>query len=160
MFKKMLPWLIMILVAITLIVLATFVLYNYFVDKGTPTNPNEAAVNSVQGIKGKQLSAEQIKNNTFEINDITTNLSVPDYYLRASFTFELDSKKAKEELELLDFKVKSIIYQTLVDVLPQQIENSNGRDELLAVITNKINQSILTKGKLKQIYITNFVMNH
>lgn len=155
--NKMLQWLIMILIAITLIVLAGFVLWDYMDRKAQPADPNQQAVNSVNDVKGKKLSATEVKEQTVEMKDITTNLA-NSQFVKVSFAFELENKKVKEEFEQLDFKVKAIIIQTLADLNAEQIRGSKGYDNLTTSLLNKINP-ILSEGKLKQIHITNIVLN-
>jgi flagellar protein FliL len=154
--NKMLQWLIMILIAITLIVLAGFVLWDYMDRKAMPADPNQQAIQSVENVKAQKRSAEAVKNSTVEIQDIMTNLSTKDI-VKLSLAFEMDGEKSKKEFELLDFKVKAVIYQTLADTTPDQIRGSKGQDQLSATLINKINP-LLTQGKVKQIYITYFVM--
>jgi flagellar protein FliL len=154
--NKMLQWLIMILIAITLIVLAGFVLWDYMDRKAMPADPNQQAIHSVENVKTQKRSAEAVKNSTVEIQDIMTNLSTKDV-VKLSLAFEMDGEKSKKEFELLDFKVKAVIYQTLADTTPDQIRGSKGQDQLSATLINKINP-LLTQGKVKQIYITYFVM--
>lgn len=122
-------------------------------ESGSPTDPKS----TVESVQGKKLSASEIKDNTFLLKDITTNLSEKDRIVRLSFAFELDSKKARAEFELLDFKVKSIVTATLADYTREQISGSKGQDSLTAALMNKITP-ILTTGKLKQISITEFIV--
>lgn len=155
--NKMLQWLIMILIAITLIVVAGFVLWEYMERNAMPSDPSQQAISSVENVKAKTMTAAQIKESTVEINDILTNLSTKDF-VKISFAFELENTKARTEFELLDHKVKAIILQTIADMTPEQIQGSKGQDQLNAILLNKINQ-VLKQGKVRQIYITNFVLN-
>jgi len=105
----------------------------------------------------KKLSADQVKENTVIVKDILTNLNGKDKFIKVSFAFELENKKAKEEFEKLDFKMKAIIIQTLADMTPEQMQGSQGVDQMSAALMNKINKE-LTLGKLKQIWITDKVL--
>ncbi|WP_409340968.1 flagellar basal body-associated FliL family protein [Paenibacillus sp. MBLB4367] len=156
MFKsKLFQIVIAMLIVITLILTAFFVLWNYMdkKDKAEDADPKSA----VESVQGKKLSASQIKDNTFILKDVVTNLSEKDRIIKASFAFELDSKKAKEEFEKLDFKVKSIITLTLADMTREQVSGSKGQDSLTATLMNKINP-VLTEGKLKQVSITDIIV--
>ncbi|MDF2814133.1 MAG: flagellar basal body protein FliL [Paenibacillus sp.] len=154
MFKnRMLQWLIMILISITLIALAGFVLWNYLDKQAQPEDPAVAAATSVNGVKPKQLTADQIVEQTVEIVDITTNLAGKDF-VKISFAFELDSKKSKEEFEKLNTRIKAFIIQTLADLKAEDIRGSKGYDLISTSLLNKINP-ILTQGKLRQVDITN-----
>ncbi|MDF2723226.1 MAG: flagellar basal body-associated protein FliL [Paenibacillus sp.] len=153
MFKnKMLQWLIMILIAITLIALASFILWDYLDNRNQSNDPAEAAASSVENVKPKKMSAQEIKDYTIEVKDITTNLAGKNY-VKVSFAFLLENSKAKEEFELLTTRVRSIIIQTLADLTADQASGSKGQDLINTTLINKINP-ILSKGKLVRVDIT------
>ncbi|TBL77735.1 flagellar basal body-associated FliL family protein [Paenibacillus thalictri] len=157
MFKsKVFIMVVAILIAITLILTAAFVLWNYMDNSGQ--DPGQLAQTSAKEAKtGKKLSADQVKENTYIIKDVLTNLAGNEKFIKASFAFELENAKAKDEFEKLDFKMKAIIIQTLADMTPEQIQGSKGADQLNAALMNKMNP-LLTKGKLTQIWITDKVL--
>ncbi len=155
--NKLLQLLIVILIAITLILGAFFILWEYMDNKAVPADPNAQAARSVDSVKAEKLSAKEKRELTVEINDILTNLKDGDSLIKISFAFELENKKTKEEFEQQDFVVKSIVIQTLADMTPEQVRGSKGYDNLTAQLMNKINP-ILTEGKLKQIHITNVLL--
>jgi flagellar FliL protein len=146
--SRVFVFLIALLIAITMILTAAFILYNYL----------ENSQGSLGQTGVKPLSAAAIRELTVHISDITTNLAGEEKYIRISFAFELDSKKAKEEFQQLDFKVKDLIMRTLADMQPEQVKGSKGQDALISILMNKINGSILTQGKLRQVYITEMVL--
>jgi flagellar FliL protein len=148
----MLQWLIMILIAITLIALASFILWDYLEDKNRPTDPSEQAANSVENVKPKKMTAQQMKDATVEIKDITTNLAGKNY-VKVNFAFLLEDTKAKEEFELLSTRVRATIIQTLADLTAEQASGSKGQDLISTTLINKINP-ILSKGKLVRVDIT------
>lgn len=152
--NKALQWLIMILIAITLIALASFVLYEMMLRNGLQNDPAAAATGSVENVQPKKLTAEQIKDYTYEMKDITTNLVGSDY-IKISFAFLLDSAKARNEFELLQTRVRAIVLQTLADMTAEQVSGSKGMDLIGTTLINKINP-ILSKGKLTQVDITDF----
>ncbi|MEI7027325.1 flagellar basal body-associated FliL family protein [Paenibacillus sp. y28] len=154
--NKMLQWLIMILIAITLIVLAGFVLWDYMDRKSA--DPATEAASSVTNVKAPaKKSAAEVKELTVQMPEILTNLSNKQF-VKVSFAFELENKKAKEEFENLDFRVKSIIIQTLADMTAEQVSGKKGQDNLKAVLINNLN-GIFSAGKIAQIDITNIVIN-
>jgi flagellar FliL protein len=155
-FKKMLPWVIMIFVVITLIVFAAFLLWNYLF-KDTTGDPSNVAKNSVEQVEGVKLTAAQTKELAVDMDDILTNLTTGEF-IKISFTFELSNESAKEEFILLDFKIKAIITQTLSDLSVEQAQGSSGLDYISATLLNKINQ-VLDKGKVRQVNITNKVLS-
>lgn len=153
MFKnKMLQWLIMILIAITLIALASFILWEYLDKKAQADDPSGQAASSVQNVKTKKMTAQEEKNYSVEIKDIATNLAGKDY-VKVSFSFLLDNAKAKEEFDLLTARVRATILQTLADLTAEQASGSKGQDLISTSLINKINP-LLTKGKLVRVDIT------
>lgn len=156
MFKKMLPWVIMIFVVITLIVVAAFLIWNNLF---TDPNASDAirARQSVEEVQGSRLPPQKIKELSVEINDVLTNLASGDF-IKVSFVFELTNENAKEQFQLLDFKVRAIINQTLADMTPDDIRGSQGIDYLGTTLMNKINQE-LDEGKVRQVNITALVIS-
>ncbi|OXM84676.1 flagellar basal body-associated FliL family protein [Paenibacillus rigui] len=145
-----------ILIAITLILTAAFVLWNYM-DKANQ-DPQEQAQSSANQVKAaKKLSPDETKANTVIMKDILTNLATSNRFIKASFAVELENPKAKDEFEKLDFKMKAIIVQTLADMTPEQVQGSKGFDNLTSILMNKMNP-LLTAGKIKQIWITDNVL--
>ncbi|RCX21301.1 flagellar FliL protein [Fontibacillus phaseoli] len=153
--KKMAPWLITIMLSITLIVLAAFLLINQM---SAPSGGGEvqAADNSEAVLK--HLTADEIVKVTSTIDDIKTNLSDPNYVVVMNFAFQLDKETSKEAFDKIkDFKVKPIIIKTLADTKPEDLTGAKGKDNLSSKLTNLINKT-LPEGKLIQIDITYFVM--
>nr|WP_243734876.1 flagellar basal body-associated FliL family protein [Paenibacillus turpanensis] len=153
----MLPWLIVILIAITLVGLAAFILLNYLEKENGPTDPKAQALQAADEAKVKPKPASELKELTHEVNDILTNLSDRSSIVKVSFAFELENKKAKDEFTLLDHKVKSTIIQTLSGMTGEQLQESKGRDQLAADLINKMN-GFLQEGKLTHVYVTNFIL--
>lgn len=79
--KKMLPWLITILLSITLIVLAIFLLSNKLV------GDNEKDTASGNGSALSKMSADEIVKMTSEITGIKTNIADPGYIAQMAFAF-------------------------------------------------------------------------
>jgi flagellar FliL protein len=151
--NKLFQWLIIVLISITLIALAGFVLWDYMERNNQSSDPAQQAQDAVAGVKPKPLSASEQKELTVPINDITTNLAEKNQFVKVSFAFLLDGKKAKEEFEQLDFKVKDTILRTLADLKAEQIQGNQGYDLLTSTLMNKLN-SMLTQGKVAQVFIT------
>jgi flagellar protein FliL len=155
--RKMLPWLIVILLAVTLIIGAAFVLWNMFERQSMPEDPRAAAQEQVGAVEEKNISAAELKEMTFAINEVIANLADQNFYVNASFTFEMDSKEAKTEFELLDFKMKNVINTTLSDMMPEQVKGSAGIDAISSSLLNKTN-ALLKKGKVRHVYVTKFII--
>jgi len=153
--KRMLPWLITILLAITLIVVAAFFIYDRVFNDNDPESEIDRIVEQVEPEK---LTADERVAMTAEIQDIRTNLHDTDYIVVMSFAFRLDSKKAKEEFEKIkDISIKPIIIRTLSDMTEEELRGSKGKDELNAKLFNLINPE-LTHGRLTKVEITNFII--
>ena len=149
--KKMLPWMITILLSITLIVLAVVLLSDKL-------GSSENTVSADQNIQ-KPMTADEIVAVTAVMDSLTTNLADPETVVRMSFAFQLSSEEAKEEFEKIkDIKVKSIVIKALADTKPESLYDSKGAEQFTAVLANKIN-SILTEGKLIQVDITEKVIS-
>lgn len=153
--NKIFIMLVAVLIAITLILTAAFVLWNYM---NKNSDPQEAAQTSAsKASTGKKLTPDEVKENTVIMKDILTNLAEPGKFIKVSFAFELENKKAKEEFEKLDFKMKAIIIQTLADMTTEQVSGGKGFDTLNSALMNKMNP-LLQQGKLNAIFITDKVL--
>lgn len=154
--KRLLPWLITILLAITLIVVAAFFIYDrLFNDSGSGSGEVDKIVEQVEPEK---LTADERVAMTAEIQDIRTNLLDTNYVVVMSLAFRLDSKKAKEEFEKIkDISIKPIIIRTLSDMTEEELRGSKGKDELNARLFNLINPE-LTHGRLTKVEITNIII--
>lgn len=151
--KKMLPWLITILLAITLIVIAAFLI----MDKIFPSDTNEVT-RVVQNVETKHLTADEIVELTAEITDIKTNLADPDYIVSIKLAFQLNTAKSKAEFEKIkEIKIKPIIIKTLADTKPEELNGANGKDQLSSKLVNLINKT-LTEGMITQIEVTDYMM--
>ena len=152
--KKMLPWMITILLSITLIAIVSFILYNKFFSD--PGNKGEA---NNKPVAVKVLSANERVEVTSEIKDYRRNLKDPEYIVIMNFAFQLDSKKTKEDFDkIMEIEVKPIISRTLADMMPEDLEGSAGEDMLESKLLNLINP-VLPKGKLVKVEITNFMIS-
>lgn len=160
MFKnKIFILIVSILIAITLILTAAFVLWNFMEKNNESKDPAAQAQDAVASVKPtKPASAETVKANTSVIKDILTNLSGSQNFIKISFAFEMENAKAKSEFDsLLESAVKGSIVKILGDMTKDQIEGSKGSDSLTSTIMNKINP-LLHEGKIKQIWITDKVL--
>ncbi|NIK75616.1 flagellar FliL protein [Paenibacillus castaneae] len=150
--KKMIPWLITILLAITLIAIVSIILFKSFF-----TDPMETATET-KTIEVKVLSADERVKVTSELKDFRRNLKDPEYFVVLSFAFQLDSKKAKEEFDkIIDIEVRPIINRTIADMTAEELNGSQGEDALKSKLLNLINP-IVPKGKLVKVEITNFMI--
>lgn len=149
--KKMLPWLITILLSITLIVLAVFLLSDKLLgndEKDVSAAPAQTPV----------LSADQIVEVSSEINQVKTNLANPDYIALMSFSFQLKDKKAKEDFDKIkEIKIKPIIIKTLGDTKPENLKDSKVTEQFTSKLLEQINKA-LPNGQVIQIEITDKIV--
>lgn len=152
--RKMLPWLISILLAITLIAIVVIILLNsLFDDSGKKDTASEP-------VQVEMLSADEQVAVTSELKNIKRNLLDNDYVVIVSFAFQLDSKKSKEAFELIkDIKIRPIINGVLADMTVDQLNGSKGQDMLASKLLNLINQELPEDEKLVNVDITDFLMS-
>ncbi|RJX40792.1 flagellar basal body protein FliL [Paenibacillus pinisoli] len=150
--KKMLPWLITILLSITLIAIVAIFLFNSLFK-----DPSDAEA-AKKPVKIEVLSAKERVEVTSELKDFRRNLADSKNVVIVSFAFQLDSKKAKEDFDkILEIEVKPIISRTLADMTAEDLSGSAGEDALEAKLLNLINPA-LPKGKLVKVEITNIMV--
>ncbi|MDQ8733352.1 flagellar basal body-associated FliL family protein [Paenibacillus sp. LHD-38] len=150
--KKMIPWLITILLSITLIAIVAIILFKSFF-----ADPKEQATET-KTIEVKALSADERVEVTSELKDFRRNLKDPEYVVVLSFAFQLDGKKAKEEFDkIIEIEVRPIINRALADMTADELQGSQGEDALESKLLNLITP-IIPKGKLVKVEITNFII--
>ncbi|MGG1616904.1 flagellar basal body-associated FliL family protein [Paenibacillus sp. NRS-1782] len=153
--KKMLPWLITILLAITLIAGAAFVLIPALSGKKSEATPNAQAAQTEQL---PRLSADELVEVSSEITGIKTNLADADYIVQMNLSFQLNDVKAKESFEKIkDISIKPIVIQLLADTKPDELRTARGRDQFSDKLTDLINKS-LPEGHLGNAKITDFLL--
>lgn len=151
--KKMLPWLITILLSITLICVVGVIVYN------TMFNDNNDAAKGNEEVKVEVLSAEKRVEVTSTLTQFRRNLKDPNFVVIVSFAFQLDGKKTKEDFDkLLEIEVKPIISRTLADITSEELNGSQGEDNLESKLLNQINP-ILPHGKLVKVEVTDIIIS-
>jgi flagellar FliL protein len=154
--KKILPFIIAILIVITLILTAAFFLWNFLNKDNNTKDPASIAASSVANVTPKVLSAAKKKELTVVMKDITTNLASKGKIIVVGFAFVMENKKAVTEFTDLEVKVKSIINQTLADLTVEQVSGGAGQDTLTSMLMNKINLFMI-EGKVTEINIANII---
>jgi len=152
--KKMLPWLITILLSITLIAVVGVVVYQtMFDDPGTKNAENTP-------VEVEVLSADKRVKVTSVLTDFRRNLKDPEDLVIINFAFQLDSEKAKESFDkILEIEIKPILSRTIADMTADELNGSQGEDLLESKLLNLINP-ILPKGKLVKVEITDFMITN
>lgn len=150
--KKMAPWIITILLALILVVMAAYLVM-------TMNDKKSSSATETQKIEEKKLSADELVEMTSTMEQVKTNLSDPNYVVIMDLAIQLNDSKTKEAFDKIkDFNTKSIIIKTLADTKPTDLTGAKGKDQLANKLKNLINQ-ILPEGNIVQIDITNFIMS-
>lgn len=135
------------LIVVTLILTASVLVWNLMDQKNTQQQSSEVSA---------AVLPSEVKDMTYFMNDIITNLSGSNRIVKVGFAFEMSTLKAREDFEHLDFKVKGIINQTLADLTPDDITGSKGQEKLTSLLADRIDP-ILTDGSITNIWITELV---
>ncbi|NBD22461.1 flagellar basal body-associated FliL family protein [Paenibacillus glycinis] len=156
--KKMLPWLITILFAITLIAIVAVILMKTVMGGDDANDTATKAANNAATVKTEKLTADKRVELTSTIEKIQTNLLDSDYVAVLGFAFQLDEKSTKKDFDKIkDIQIKPIIIRTLSDMKPEEINGSQGKDKLCAELLNLINPE-LPDGKLINVEITDYIV--
>jgi len=155
--RKLLPWLVSLLLAITLIVVATFYFWNnLFGDK--KSDPDKAAKAVAENVQLEPISADEMVKVTSELIDISTNLSDTDYIVKMSLAFQFDGTKAKDEFDKIkENEIRPIVNRALWVMSPEDMSGTKGKDQLTAGLINSINE-VISEGKLLKVGIKGFIM--
>jgi len=149
--KRVLPWMITMLLAITLIVLVFFMIWN---SQNSPSSNDASAGSEVQM---KRLSADEILELTSVMSDIKTNLSSQDYVVQIGLSFQMDTTDTKEEFEKIkDIMIKPVVLKTLADMSPEDLKGKLGQDQLAAKLLEEINKT-MPKGKVIQVDVVDLI---
>ncbi len=156
--KKLLPWLISLLVAITLIAGVCIYVWTQFFSGTNNQDPEAQAAQAAEGVEVKPISADELLKITSELTNIKTNIADTSYVVMMSFIFQLDSEKSKEEFDKIkDIAVRPIVNRALWLMKPEDLQGTEGKDRLYADLINSVN-AVLTKGKVSKIEIKDFIM--
>ncbi|BBI34431.1 flagellar basal body-associated FliL family protein [Cohnella abietis] len=156
--KKLLPWLVSLLLAITLIVVVTFYFWTTLFGDKKAKDPDQAAKEMAENVQIEPISADELINRTSDLIDIKTNLADKDYIVQISFSFTFSSEKTKDEFnKIKENKIKPIVNRALWVMSPDDMNGTKGKDQLTAGLINSIN-AVLTEGKLMNVGITDFIM--
>lgn len=156
--KKMLPWLVSLLLAITLIVSVGVYAWNQFLNGSGSKDPEAQAAESVKNVEAKPLTADELLKVTSELTDIKTNIADTSYVVVTGFIFQLDSEKSKVEFDKIkDIVVRPIVNRALWVMKPEELQGTKGKDQLYAGLINSIN-AVLTEGKVTKVELKDFIM--
>jgi len=154
--RKLLPWLVSLLLAITLIVIVTFYFWNNLFGDKKSTDPDPKGI--TDNVQVEPISADELVKVTSELIDIRTNLADTDYIVQISFSFQFDNEKAKEEFnKIKENQIKPIVNRALWVMTPDDMNGTKGKDQLTAGLINSVN-AVLSEGKLLKVGIKGFIM--
>ncbi|WP_144527096.1 flagellar basal body-associated protein FliL [Peribacillus simplex] len=139
--KNLMTIMLIILVAITLVGVIAVVVVTKLSD---PTSAED------------KPSIDEIVKSSVEIPEITTNLAGNDY-IKISFMFQTESKKAKEELEKRNFQVKNIIITELSEMKVEELTGKKGKEKLQEALKTRMNE-LMEEGKVEKVYITSSIL--
>ncbi len=77
---------------------------------------------------------------------------------KVNVELELEGEGAQEEIDKRKAQLRDIIIITLSSKTYEQVELKEGKDELKSELKNNLN-SFMTKGKIKNVYFTEFIYN-
>ncbi|AJD91006.1 hypothetical protein JMA_16890 [Jeotgalibacillus malaysiensis] len=140
--NKLLITMLVILVSITLVGVIVLVVSNQLAEGGEKEEV--------------RLSAAEIVEATVEVPEVTTNIG-SNNFARVSMSIQTDSKKAAEELTQLEFQVKDILIDELLEMNKSDLEGSAGKDALEEIVADRVNE-LLQEGEVIQVYTTSIVV--
>lgn len=150
--RRMLPWLATILLGITLIVAAVFLLLPQLTGGKT-------SIAAAERRSAPKLSADEIVAMTSVMTKLRTNLANSDYVVAIDFAFQLNNSSAKESFDKIkEISIKPIVIQTLADTKPEQLETAKGREEFVKKLTALINKNI-PEGQVTSTKFTDFILS-
>jgi flagellar FliL protein len=146
--NKLMNMALIILIAISLLGLTAFVLYQYVLSDSKSAMTKEE--------KPKKLTIDEMLERTVETKEYKTNL-IDNEFIMIKFAFQLDSLDAKKELEKRSIQLDSTIISVLASTKSEEIEGEQGLNALATILLNKINEFMDT-GKVVRVYIIDKIL--
>lgn len=129
-----------ILVALTLIALITFFLWQM-------TTPSMVSGN--QGMNVEDLSSKELLELSVDTEQITTNLYTNDFII-VQFNILVDNKKARKEVENRMSEIRSAIISVLASKTPEDLQGEEGISALEEILVERFNE-ILNEGSVVRV---------
>jgi flagellar FliL protein len=153
MFKnKLVSMAIIILIAITLLGVVTFLIWKFVFQEPVEGEAHKEEV----PIEAEPLPAQDMAALIYETVEYTTDL-VTQNVIRIKFTIQTDSEPAKLELELRKFQLDNIIINLLSAMSKEDLKGPEGINALEAQIMLRMNE-LMQDGKIVRIYTTNKIL--
>ncbi|NME97238.1 flagellar basal body-associated FliL family protein [Aneurinibacillus aneurinilyticus] len=151
MFKNRLVNIVLILLmAITLIGVVIFVIWQSYLKPADPVAVNGQQVE-------RKVSAEELEKVTVETDEIRTNLLTGDLIL-AKFAIQAENEKVKKELELRKTQVIHTVIKILSAMKPEEVQGPKGMEKVEATIKTELNK-LLEKGKIVDVITTHKIVD-
>jgi len=135
----------LVLITVLLLIIAAgiFLLFAY----GLP-NEGESRLGGSASAKGPD--AVQVRELTWTSPEIKTNLQSGNLVL-VQYAFQVENKKAVEELELRSHQVNDAIISLLQGQTKEDLLKSDGSQKLRTQLQNRLNQ-FMQEGKVVEVY--------
>ncbi|GAA4700812.1 flagellar basal body-associated FliL family protein [Brevibacillus fulvus] len=151
MFKnKLFNMALIIIIAIALLGVVSFVLWQTYFSPTAQTTQGEAPE------ENKPLTAEELQDYSVDTGELTTNLLTNNFMI-VRFTITGDSEGAKEELTQRLPQINQIIIKTLAGLTPDDLKGTEGLNKLEAKIMNEVS-AVMLEGKVVQVITTKKIM--
>lgn|GEM_PF-167569 len=157
--NKIVNVVLIILICVTLLVGAAFVVWMFVFNQDNETDPAGQAANLAAQTETRQLTADEIVQLTVTLDSVTTNLADQQHIINIGLAFQVENKKTYEEFEKIKaIQIQPIVLKLLHQTNPDELFAENGFDNFTTSLMNEINP-ILSTGKITQINITSFVVD-
>ena len=129
-----------ILVALTLIALITFFLWQM---------TTRSMVSGNQGMNVEDLSSKELLELSVDTEQITTNLYTNDFII-VQFNILVDNKNARKEVENRMSEIRSAIISVLASKTPEDLQGEEGISALEEILFKRFNE-ILNEGSVVRV---------
>lgn len=103
----------------------------------------------------KATSAAELVELSMDTESITTNLASPNNYAVVQFNILLDSKEAKQELELRTPEVKEAIISSVASFTKDELLGEEGIQKLIAELNSRLS-NVIDSGEIERILVTEY----
>ncbi|MCC6277104.1 MAG: flagellar basal body-associated FliL family protein [Oligoflexia bacterium] len=159
------PIMLMALIAVNMLAMIGVIFVLWKAQKAENAKPNLG-----QLVEGERKHEEDSKSQDKEKKDFLGRLIPMETFLvnlagtrgnklvKINMELEVDGEKVEEEIEKRKPQIRDIIIILLSSKTYDQMTNKDGKESLRTEIRDTVN-SFLTKGKIKNVYFTDFIVN-
>jgi flagellar FliL protein len=145
MFKnRLLNIALIIIIAITLVGVVVFVLWQTYLKPEPTTSPGKKVE--------KKISAKEFEKVVFETEEIRTNL-LTGTLIMAKFAIQAENESTKQELEMRKPQVIHTIIKILSAMKPEDVQGPKGMEKVEGAIQKELNK-VLQEGKVVDVITT------